>query len=396
VRRGETIAPTQVKMRSTTLLSVVALISLGCSIEGRLGGPGLDPEAHRGNGGDEETPLPGGGGGTSMGGSEGSEEEPGPGEIPHAGGGSQGPDGQGGALGSGGQGAGGGAQALPNQVCYPGENQDDTTCFPTILQDASFPSGYSYPSTSSPAYAAPTRFIDLSGYGASIKLAPNFSLGELMQEWKGRYAIYEPHMVVKLQSMRDQSGGALSVNSGYRSPGYNAGVDGATYSRHMYGDAADMASSVVSLNAMKGLCEGLNADYIGMYTSHIHCDWRYTAKDPAFSNTTAPFSAAPVAPAHDASFSAAADGTFHADITGFEEGEAYREWTAFDANGEIVEVVASQTYRPPSRARSVEVMVGGQLTISVADVSAPSMWQASAGARVRLETLPTEDLEHER
>lgn len=368
-------------MRYSLLLPAIPLLLLGCSIEGDLGGPGLRRDVGQNDDGGFSPPLAGAGGSTN----EGSEDEPGPGELPHPG------DFGGAGPGQGGGGRGGGGASppapAPNQVCYPGQDQSYTTCFPTVLKDGSFPSGYSYPSSSSPAYAAPTRFVDLSAHAASTKLAPNFSIGELMQQWKGRYAIYEPHMVAKLQTLRDQSGGALNVNSGYRSPGYNAGVDGASFSRHMYGDAADMASSVVSLNTMKNLCEGLNADYIGMYTSHIHCDWRYTAKDPAFFSAMPPASLTPAAPQHDASLYEV-DGRYHADVTGFDEGEPYREWTAFDGEGRVLEVVASDDYEPPRAAVRLEVMVGGQLTAVLPDRAAPTQWYVRASTEVRLETLP--------
>lgn len=378
-------------MRSSVLFATLPLLLLGCSIEGNLGGAGLQPDGFE----DDDDPPALGAGGR---GTEGSEDEPGPGDLPDPGQfGGAGPsqDHEGGAGHGGGGGGAPTPTPLPNQVCFPGADQSYTTCFPTVLKDASFPSGYTYPTSSSPAYAAPTRFIDLNAHPSGTKLAPNFSLGELMQAWKGRYAIYEPHMVDKLQSLRNQSGGALNVNSGYRSPGYNTGVDGATFSRHMYGDAADMASSVVSLNTMKGLCQGLNADYIGMYTSHIHCDWRYTAKDPAFFNAAPPASITPAAPHHDASFYVA-DGFLRAEVSGFDEGEPYREWTAFDAEHRVLEVEAADDFRAPAGTVSVEVMIGGQLTVVVPDLAAPTVWHTKPEAVVRLETLPREGSAHQR
>jgi hypothetical protein len=201
----------------------------------------------------------------------------------------------------------------------------------------------------------------------ALKLAPNFKLDELMQEYKGRYGMYQPHVVEKLQTIRTQTGGALNLNSGYRSVGYNASVGGATYSRHMWGDAIDMASSVVSLSSLRTRCQNLGADYVELYTSHVHCDWRNsTEKDPAYQGAMY-FHAGDdhdhaAVPVHTAEM--IFSGTeLYADATGFDEGEPLREWVAFDENGVEIERVFAETYEPAFGARSVIVEIGGQLTL---------------------------------
>lgn len=171
------------------------------------------------------------------------------------------------------------------EVCYPGADGAGDTCLPVVAFDSAWGSDYAYPEPldGSAAYAKPARFIDLSAADPGLDLAPNFVLDEFMQESKGRYGLYQPHVVETLQAMRSASGGALYVNSGYRSPGYNASLEGsATWSRHMYGDAVDMYSAVLSLDQLGDLCESFGADYVGMYSSHVHCDWRYAPLEPAF------------------------------------------------------------------------------------------------------------------
>ena len=284
-----------------------------------------------------------------------------------------------------------------NQVCYPGADMSYSTCFPVVSKGSW--SGYNYPSHSSAAYQPPQRFVDLNAADASTKVAPNFTLGELMQAWKGQYGVYQVHMVEKLQTLRTNTGGALNVNSGYRRPAYNSSVGGATYSRHMYGDAADMYSSAVSLNSMKNHCNSLGADYVGMYSSHIHCDWRYETLDPAFYGSTAAAWEGPVGslrdvhdhsllPDHVPSLAIDDDGFWRADATEFEEGEPYREWTAYDADGNILEIVAMSDYEPPLDAAVVEVMIGGQKMLR-ANTDDPGNWmELPAGmVQVRLETL---------
>lgn len=170
------------------------------------------------------------------------------------------------------------------EVCYPGDD-GGAACLPLVAWDASWGSDYAYPAPyqGSPQYEAPRYFVDLAVEDPDRAVAPNFALGELMQQAKGRYGVYQPHVVEYLQAIRDAIGGPLNVNSGYRSPGYNAGLEGsATYSRHMYGDAADIWSPVASLDELIALCEELGAGYIGTYPTHVHCDWRDDPLEPAF------------------------------------------------------------------------------------------------------------------
>ena len=276
--------------------------------------------------------------------------------------GAGGSGGSGGSDGSGGM--GGDPGPVGNEVCYPGQNQDGMACVPTV-DDNGLGSGYNYPSHSSLSYQAPVRFIDLTAVDSSLKLAPNFALNELMQEWKGRYAIFQPHVVEKLQTIRNQIGGALNINSGYRNVSYNSNVGGATYSRHMYGDAADMASGAASLNTLKSICTSLGADYIGMYSNHIHCDWRYASNDPAFFGPQAQAMAQGLPselPLHDGVLSWR-DGAFYAQATGFDEGEPLREWIARDVFGEIIDHAFGETFEPPAGTDRVTVEVGGQIVL---------------------------------
>jgi hypothetical protein len=278
-------------------------------------------------------------------------------------GGAGGSGGSGGAGGGGGAGGSGGGPTSP-EVCYPGPNEDYSVCLDLVAKSSSW-SGYDYPSHSSASYQPPQMFVDLSAADPDQKLAPNFKLDEFMQEWKGRYAMYQPHLVEKLQTIRDQTGGALNVNSGFRNVTYNDSVGGATYSRHMYGDAVDMASSVVSLSSLRTRCQNLGADYVGMYTSHVHCDWRYSnEKDPAFTGNMY-FQGGDdhdALPVHTAEMVYSGN-LLYADATGFEEGEPLREWVAFDENGVEMERYIGETYEPPFGAQRVIVEVGGQVTL---------------------------------
>ena len=163
-----------------------------------------------------------------------------------------------------------------HQICYPGADNSWTTCFELVQWSASWGADYDYPEPleGSPLYRKPLRFLDLSQLDDSEPLAPNFTLGELMSAAKGRYGLFQPHAVERIQALRDRVGGPVNVNSGYRNVTYNAGVGGATWSRHLYGDAIDTWSTSVSLDGLAAHCEALGAGYIGWYETHIHCDWR--------------------------------------------------------------------------------------------------------------------------
>lgn len=249
---------------------------------------------------------------------------------------------------------------LELEACYLGQDRAGTTCLP-VEDPPGTPSGYSYPAPlgGSAQYRAPFRFLDLEAEDPDQRLAPNFTLSEFAQAYKGRWAVVQPHAVARIQGLRDQLG-ALIVNSGYRSPSYNASIGGASSSRHMYGDAFDIDPVSVSLEALRAACVSAGAGYVGVYTTHIHCDWRDDPLDAAFFG-----SARAAAPAPPPALDAWIDhlgGRLVAPAEGWDEGEPLREWTAWDASGAVIEVVRAETYAPPARAARVRVEVGMALT----------------------------------
>ena len=56
----------------------------------------------------------------------------------------------------------------------------------------------------------------------------------------GRRAFVDPEAVWHVQQIRSGLGRALIVSSSYRSPEHNRDVGGASFSRHLYGDAVDI------------------------------------------------------------------------------------------------------------------------------------------------------------
>ena len=260
--------------------------------------------------------------------------------------------------------SGGGPTVPATDVCFPGASNQGGTCFPTIPIGA-WGGDWDWPASADPRYREPSRVVDLDAITLSTKVAPNFTAGEFLVRSKGRYGILQPHMVERLQGIRTAIGAALQVTSGFRGPGYNAGVGGATFSRHMYGDGADIFSSALSIEALGARCQSAGATYVQLYTGHVHCDWRSDPLEPAFYGT--PF--AP--PAHPADLPVVSAtlvpgvGTapWTAPATGFDEGEPLRVWTAWDASGRSLGRVVATAYTPPPAATDIQVVVGGLVTL---------------------------------
>ncbi|HIA03755.1 MAG TPA: hypothetical protein EYN66_17925, partial [Myxococcales bacterium] len=97
------------------------------------------------------------------------------------------------------------------------------------------------------------------------------------------YEVFSPQALVRIQKVRDSLGTPLYVNSGFRSPGYNASIDSAAkYSRHQYGDAVDVSTKgATSLTQIIDACKAQGAYFTKLYDSHVHCDWRELPLDAA-------------------------------------------------------------------------------------------------------------------
>ena len=95
--------------------------------------------------------------------------------------------------------------------------------------------------------------------------------------------VYKDNMVIlahQLETIREASGGAIKVNSGFRTPSYNKKIGGASNSFHMRCMAADIVSSVLSPKKLGTLILQLIADGkikaggVKIYSSWVHYDIR--------------------------------------------------------------------------------------------------------------------------
>lgn len=113
-------------------------------------------------------------------------------------------------------------------------------------------------------------------YNGAQKLSANFKVKEFACKDGSDPIFVSPELVKVLQAIRDHFGRAVTVNSGYRTPSHNQKVGGATYSRHLYGMAADIKVSGVTPKKVAEYAETLlpNSGGIGIYAGFVHIDVR--------------------------------------------------------------------------------------------------------------------------
>ena len=109
-----------------------------------------------------------------------------------------------------------------------------------------------------------------------LQLSPHFRLAEFASKDGSDKVLVDDDLVTLLEQIREAAGGAVTINSGYRSPAHNAAVGGVSSSQHLYGRAADIVVSGAS-----PLLVGQIAEYyldrrggIGVYQTFTHVDTR--------------------------------------------------------------------------------------------------------------------------
>lgn len=115
-------------------------------------------------------------------------------------------------------------------------------------------------------YLPPKGFIQLLKETLDIRVSPRFKLGQFRCKQAGGYPAYlvlREQLLLKLELILDKLAGrgihaeTLHVMSGYRTPEYNDDIGNGEYSRHIYGDAADI---FVDQNPRDGRMDDLNGD----------------------------------------------------------------------------------------------------------------------------------------
>lgn len=119
-----------------------------------------------------------------------------------------------------------------------------------------------------------------------MKLTNNFNLSEFN---KHNFALTETvlrniqELAKNLQVLRDEVKKPIKITSGYRDPSFNKKIGGATQSRHLTGQAADLKIEGYTPKQVAAIIEKLIAagkmkqGGLGIYSTWIHYDVRGTA-----------------------------------------------------------------------------------------------------------------------
>lgn len=100
-----------------------------------------------------------------------------------------------------------------------------------------------------PAYLPPEGFVEVAARDRDLLVSPRLTLGQFLCKQPGepRLVAVSPALLVKLEAVMDQveqaghDPASLVVMSGFRTPAYNRAIGNTTsYSRHLWGDAADI------------------------------------------------------------------------------------------------------------------------------------------------------------
>ena len=113
------------------------------------------------------------------------------------------------------------------------------------------------------------------------KLSTNFTVKEFACKDGSDAVLVAPRLVMVLQSIRSRFGAAVTINSGYRTPQYNAKVGGVAHSQHCYGTAADISVQGKTPAAVAAYARELMPDWggVGIYETFTHIDVREAKAD---------------------------------------------------------------------------------------------------------------------
>lgn len=100
-----------------------------------------------------------------------------------------------------------------------------------------------------PVYLPPRGLVEVTAANANTPVSPHFTLAQFLCKQEGsfpKYVVLREHLLLKLELLLElfnQAGyraDTFGFISGYRTPYYNARIDNVPYSRHTWGDAADI------------------------------------------------------------------------------------------------------------------------------------------------------------
>ncbi len=116
-----------------------------------------------------------------------------------------------------------------------------------------------------PSYNKPKGFIEVTAENKELFITPHFQLKQFLCKQKSdwpKYVVLDQKLLAKLEFLLTELNKTnpgiktLVIMSGYRTPYYNKKIGNVKYSRHVYGNAADV---YVDLNG-DGVIDDLNND----------------------------------------------------------------------------------------------------------------------------------------
>jgi hypothetical protein len=116
------------------------------------------------------------------------------------------------------------------------------------------------------AYRGPRGFVEVTRENEHTLISPNFNLKQFLCKQAGdypKYVVLRERLLLKLELILEESNkngyraNSFTVMSGYRTPYYNRAIGNGQYSRHVYGDAADI---FIDHNPKSGIMDDLNRD----------------------------------------------------------------------------------------------------------------------------------------
>ena len=122
------------------------------------------------------------------------------------------------------------------------------------------------PLNGNPAYNPPSGFIEVTPENMNTRISPHFTLGQFLCKQEGgfpKYMVLQDRLILQRESVlqiSNQNGynaPTFHIMSGYRTPWYNQNIGNGRYSRHIYGDAADI---FIDFRQKNGRMDDLNKD----------------------------------------------------------------------------------------------------------------------------------------
>lgn len=127
--------------------------------------------------------------------------------------------------------------------------------------------------------------VEINAYSKAAsggkQLSAHFKVREFACGDGSDAVLVAPRLVMVLETIRAHFGSAVTINSGYRTPQYNAKANGVVHSQHCYGTAADISVKGQTPEAVAAYVRQLMPDWggVGIYKSFTHVDVRETRAD---------------------------------------------------------------------------------------------------------------------